>query len=172
MLFKALILACSAIAGISAEICPDEEKRSMNGYDESKAAQEALIPITDDLWHLFYFTNAGSHGFPRYQTTIFSPSSVVAMDFTDLYCSGDSFTIYTEGPLGYFSVDNSSNPTSVSCDPYTTDPATAFFALTPWARRIVILPPIVGTYNFTIVMRESPYSAGAMALRRVITPTL
>ena len=169
MLFKTLALACSAIAGIAAEGRLDEEERKLNGYAESKLSQDTLIPLTGTEWHLFYFTNAGSHGFPRFQVTL-GPLGSPLVDLTDLYCTGDTFTVYVENGLGPIGISNSTDSPVASCNTYTTDPQSAWNNPGPWAHQTILLP-VLGTYNITVVMRASPYSAGAMAIRRVLVPS-
>ena len=166
---NSLILLAGGLLGVLA-VDPTIQKESArrNGYDEAKLAQDVPFQPLGANWTTFYFTNAGSYGYPRFQVTRASALDTTFVEIVDLYCVGDSFTAYLQGPSGLFASLDSTEPTTVACSPYTADPDTAW--MNPaWARTTLALP-VLGTYNLTVVMRASPYSAGAMAARS-ITPS-
>jgi hypothetical protein len=124
------------------------KESSIEGYEYIR-----LNPGAD--FHPFYF-GLGNSGFFSRQTFLLEvPLGGVQVIVTDCYCSGDSFRVFANGN---FLMDVQGGQMSSSCKFYEREPLTCSFS-DKFSKNSVVMAP--GTFNITIMIKESPFGGGA-----------
>lgn len=132
-----------------------------NGSPEDNGAPQKgpVLQIAEPLvighpWKYFVFTNTGSYSNKRYEFTL---STIAYLEITDLFCKGDAFGIFDHSSL------LATTPlVPVTCNSPTSDPDVAYPDASYSSWRVLLGS---GNHNISIVVVNSPYSAGTGAIR-------
>lgn len=150
------------------------EDQMMNGLrpgDLEKAAlDETRVLLANNTWTPFIFTNAGSYGRPFFKTPVFTGNTSLEIQFADVFCAGDRFTMYLNNSDTGLTFSQGSLPFgSPSCNTYTLDPDIARLDPAFCQRDYGFVNP-TGEFNITMVATLSPFSAGKAYIRASYPP--
>lgn len=112
-------------------------------------------------WTFHTFTNVGYH---TNVTVNVPPSTLFCLQVTDLYCTGDEFSVYYAGTFAF----NTSVVNTVNCTTPFLDPEVAFVSPGISHGQGLLISSALLSQNATIIPTKSPYSGGILAARPVL----